>query len=74
MSLTILSNISAPKATPPNLRNPASFKTWKVHAMYNGIETLSRFRPKIWSLVPPEIRQSVSPSDFKSKTKKMNSI
>ena len=41
----------------------------KVYLVYNGTETLSRLGPKIWSLVPQEIRQFVSLGDFKSKIK-----
>ena len=41
----------------------------KVHSVYNGTETLSHLVPKIWSLVPYEIRQYAKLGDFKSKIK-----
>ena len=59
MSPTILNDILASKATPYNLR--------KVYLVYSGTETLPHLGPTIWSLVPQEIRQSVSLVDFKLK-------
>ena len=57
MSATILNDISAPRASPYNLRYPVvSFKMRTVHPAYNGAESLSHLGPKIWSLAPQEIR------------------
>ena len=64
-----LNNIFAPMVTPYDLCNLVSFKIWKVHLIYNGAETLFHIGPKIWNLVPHEIRQSVSLGDFKQKIK-----
>ena len=50
--------------------NPDSFKLEKVYSVYNGTKTASHFGTKISSLVPKEIKQSVSLGDFKSKIKK----
>ena len=65
MSSAILNDIFASKASPYNLCNPVSLKIRKVYSVYNGTKTLSHIEPKIWSLVPQEIRQSVSLGDFK---------
>ena len=72
MSPTITNNIFATRPTSYNLRNQTAsvnFKMRKVYLFYNGTETLSHLGPKIWSLVPLEIKQSVSLGDFKSKVK-----
>ena len=66
---TILNDIFASRATPYNLRDLVSFKMEKVCLVYNSTETLSHLGRKTWSLVPQEIRQSVSLGDFKSKIK-----
>ena len=68
MSTTILNNIFAPRAIPYNLGTPVSFKIKKnpkVHSVYNSTKSMTHLGPKIWSLVPHEIRQSVSLADFK---------
>ena len=70
VSPTILNDIFASRATHYNLRNPVNFKIRKVYSVYNGTETPFHLGAKIWSLVPQEIRQSVSLGDFKSKIKK----
>ena len=67
MSPTILNDIFTPRATAYNLRNPVSFKMQKVHSVYNSTETIFHSGPRIWSLVPHDIKQSVSLGDFKSK-------
>ena len=36
------------------------FVTRRVSTLYNGIETLSYLRPKIWLLVPNEIKSLTS--------------
>ena len=61
---TTLSDIFSPRASPYNLHNPASFKMQKVHLVCNSTKTLSHLIPKIWSLVPLEIKQSVSLGDY----------
>ena len=50
--------------------NPDSFKMEKVYSVYIGNKIACHFRTKISSLVPKEIKQSVSTGDFKSKIKK----
>ena len=69
MCPTILNDIYASRATPYNLHDLVSFKMGKVYLVYNSTETLSHLGRKTGSLVPQEIRQSVSLGDFKSKIK-----
>ena len=60
MSPTILNNVLGSRATPYNLCHPVSFKMRNADSVYSGIESLSHLGPKLWSLVPQEIRLSVS--------------
>ena len=74
MSPTILNDNFSSKATTYNLHNPVIFKMRKVYLVYNGIEILSHFGPKIWSLAPQEMRQSSSLGYFKLKIKEWTPI
>ena len=69
ISPIILNETFGLRDTPYNLRNPDSFKMRKVLSFYNGTEALFHLGPKVWSLVPHEIQQSVSFGDFKSTIK-----
>ena len=46
------------------------FKSRNVRTVAYGTETLSFFGPKIWSIIPTEIKECKSLSEFKSKIKK----
>ena len=70
VSPAILKNIFAASATTYNIRNLVSSKMRRVHLVYNSTETLSQSGPKIWNLVPHEIKLFVSLGDFKSKITK----
>ena len=59
-----------PESTNPyNIRNAAEFKTSNIRTVYNGTETISFRGPKTWSLLPKEIKNSTSLSEFKNKIK-----
>ena len=55
---------------PYNLRNRVEFQTSNVHTVFCGTETISFRGPKIWSIVPEEIKESLSLTEFKMKIKK----
>ena len=55
---------------PYNLRKKPEFKTWNVQTVYCGTETLSFRGPKVWSIVPDDIKASNSLIEFKKKIKK----
>lgn len=55
------------KVTPYNLRNTTRLEMQKVHSVYYANEALSQLEPKLCSLVPHGIKQSVPRGDFKSK-------
>ena len=52
-----------------NLRAKNVFLPSRVNSVYNGTETVSYRGPKIWSLVPEEIKNSTSLMEFKRKIK-----
>ena len=52
-----------------NLRNINPFQSTNVRTVYYGTETISFRGPKIWALVPDEIKNSTSLTLFKRKIK-----
>ena len=52
-----------------NLRNAPEFKTTNIHTVSYGTETISFRGPKTWQLVPVDIKNSKTLSEFKSKIK-----
>ena len=52
-----------------NLRSTYEFKLENVKTVHYGTESLSFLGPKIWELVPLEIKSSQSLEDFKQKIK-----
>ena len=53
-----------------NLRNDKGWEIPKARTVNNGIETIRYRGPKTWDLVPNEIRNSKSLTEFKAKIKK----
>ena len=53
-----------------NLRNTNPFRSANVRPVYNGTESISFRGPKTWALVPGEIKNASSLSEFKVKIKK----
>ena len=58
------------RALPYNLRTNSSFSSRQVHTVCHGTKSLSFLGPKIWELVPEDIKQSESLKIFKNKIKK----
>ena len=56
-----------PKMSPYDLRNNNSFKRRRANSVWHGTESVSCLGPKIWDLVPNEIKESVSLNAFKFK-------
>ena len=48
----------APKVSPYDLRNNNSFKRRRVNSVWHGTESVPYLGPKIWDLVPNEIKES----------------
>ena len=55
---------------PYNLRQDVSFRSYNVKTVLYGTETLSYLGPKIWNLVPSDIRDGVTEPIFRQKIKK----
>ena len=69
LSPTLMNEIFQLKDSTYNLRKNTTFKTRNVKSVYYGTETISYLGPKIWELVPNEIKNSTTLSIFKSKIK-----
>ena len=55
-----------------DLRNNPDFAVPMVKSVHKGLESLSYLGPKIWELLPPEIKETDTFSQFKAKIKKWN--
>ena len=65
LSPEILRETFVPKTSSYNLRKSNTFKKCKVHSVYHGTESLSFLGPKIWDLVPVELKLSETLFSFK---------
>ena len=74
LSPDILKKIFEPKIGLYNLRRNNIFERRQVHSVYQGTESPSFVGPKIWDLVPLEVKQLESLQVFKLKIKKMDSL
>ena len=70
LSPEILREIFVSKTSSYSLRRNDTFEKRKVHSVYHGTESLSFLGPKIWDLVPGELKQSETLYSFKLKKKK----
>ena len=64
-----LSEFVTPREISYNLRGGSDVLPYNSTTVYNDTETLSYLGPKIWKLVPRDIKESPSLSSFKSKIK-----
>ena len=55
---------------PYNLRQDVSFRSYNVKTVLYSTKTLSYLRPKIWNLVPSNIRDCATEPIFHQKIKK----
>ena len=65
LSPEILRETFVPKTSSYNLCRNDTFKKRKVHSVYHGTESLSFLGPKIWDLVPVELKLSETLFSFK---------
>ena len=70
MSPEIVTEIFEKRENSYNFRNNNTFRRRQVNSVYHGTESISFLGPKIWDLLPLEIKQSESLAIFKSKIKK----
>ena len=66
----IMKELFAPKMSSYDLRNNNSFKRRRVKSVWHGTELVSYLGPKIWDLVPNEIKESESLNGFKFKIRR----
>ena len=52
-----------------NLRNSLICGSYKIKTVRYGTETITDLGPKIWSIIPDEIRESASLEKFRQKIK-----
>ena len=74
LSPKIMNSIFPYTNNPYNLRNKNPFQTSNVCSVFYGQETIYFRGPKIWILVPAEIKESKSLLEFKNKIKKWKPI
>ena len=67
LSPEILRETFMPKTSLYNLGRNDTFKKRKVHSVYHGTKSLSFLGPKIWDIVPVELKQSETLYSFKLK-------
>ena len=70
MAPEILNDVFQLRTSSYNLRTNSNFYSRPVHFVYNGTESFSFLGPKIWELVPEDIKKSGSLEVFKRKIKK----
>ena len=66
----ILNDIFVPVSRPYNFRRNDTLQRRRVNSVRHGTESISFLGPKIWDLVPSDIKLSQSLSIFKRKIKK----
>ena len=66
----VFSNLFIAKENSYNLRNESYFVIPKVNSVFNGTESISYLGPKIWNIVPDDIKALDNVSLFKRAIKK----
>ena len=70
MTPVFLNEIFQERYVPYNLRGNNPFRCRRANSVYHGTESLAFLGPKIWDLVPDEIKTSENVDIFKNKIKK----
>ena len=69
LSSEIVKEIFQERIVSYNLRSNNSFTSHRVDSIYHRTESLSFLGPKIWEIVPLEIKESENKNIFKSRVK-----
>ena len=72
LSPPLMKCIFPQRNVPYNLRNKNPFQSCNIRTVFNGMETMSFVGPKIWGLVPDEIKNSLT--EFKAKIRNWEPI
>ena len=67
---TIMNSIFEIKNIEYNLRNKNNFKSRRINSVRYGIDSFTYLGPKIWNIVPEDIKKSESLNVFETKIKK----
>ena len=70
LSPTLMKDVFPVRNIPYGLRNANSFLSRNVKTVYNGTESISFRGPKTWDIVPDNIKNAASISEFRAKIKK----
>ena len=70
---TIMNSIFEIKDIEYNLRNKINFKSRRINSVWYSMDSLTYLGPKIWNIVPEDIKKSESFNVFKTKIKKLDS-
>ena len=70
LSPKLLKSIISESNNPYDLRSENPFQTNNIRTVCYGTETISFRGPKTWALLPSEIKQSKSITEFKRKIKR----
>ena len=72
LSTEILSNIFTQRThNHYSLQIPSDFQIPFVRTVYHGTESISHFGPKIWDIVPAEMKNAISLNSFKAQIKRL---
>ena len=69
MSTPIMSELFEKRNLNYNLRSQTDFLLYSVNIVAYRLKSLKQFAEKVWSIVPFEIRNTVSLEDFSAKVK-----
>ena len=69
LSPDIMQDICETKSNYYNTRNTPTFSSRNIKTVRYGLKTISYMAPKIWDLVPKEMKQVTTVNEFKTKIK-----
>ena len=70
IALTIVSELLSFSNINYNLRSGSQFHQSSPNTVRNGLENISYLGPKLWNMVPAEMKQKSSLSSFKGEVEK----
>ena len=73
-STSLMSEIFDKRNNVYDFRNPSEFARRNVRSVFNGTERISFLGPKIWDIVPSEVKQLETVNAFKREIKKWKPV